>query len=116
MTSAYDVPNFVHVNMSGYLLVEQIMGPIVQIVIQAPNLARMFVEGYWSNLPDGPLENPRWRPCFQDVRHFHYSKLKKMHLTTRTKVLPLPLQPYTPVHCVDSWAKLADGARFAPKK
>ena len=45
-------------------IVEQIRGPIVQIVIQAPNLARMFFGGYWSNLPDGPLENPRWRPIF----------------------------------------------------
>ena len=63
------------------IIVEQIMGPIVQIVIQAPHLARMFVGGYWSNLPDGPLENPRWRPCFQDGRHFHYSIFfNKMHL------------------------------------
>ena len=61
--------------MSANLLVGQITGPIVQIVIQAPNLARMFFGGYWSNLPDGPLENPRWRPCFQDGRHFHYSNL-----------------------------------------
>ena len=45
-------------------IVGQIMGPIVQIVIQAPNLARMFFGGYWSNLPEGPLENPRWRPFF----------------------------------------------------
>ena len=59
------------------LLVEQITGPIVQIVIQAPNLARMFFGGYWSNLPDGPLENSRWRPCFQDCRHFHHSNFKK---------------------------------------
>ena len=36
--------------------------------------------------------------------------------TTRTKVLPLPLQPYTPAHCVDSRAKLGDGTRFATKK
>ena len=45
-------------------IVGQIMGPIVQIVIQAPNLARMFFGDYWSNLPEGPLENPRWRPFF----------------------------------------------------
>ena len=45
-------------------IVGPIMGPIVQIVIQAPNSARMFVGGYWSNLPDGPLENPSWRPIF----------------------------------------------------
>ena len=51
-------------------IVGQIMGPIVQIVIQAPNLARMFFGDYWSNLPEGPLENPRWRPFFQDGRHF----------------------------------------------
>ena len=54
------------------ILVGQIMGPIVQIVIQAPNLARMFFGDYWSNLPEGPLENPRWRPFFQDGRHFQY--------------------------------------------
>ena len=46
------------------LLVGQIMEPIVQIVIQAPNLARMFFGDYWSNLPEGPLENPRWRLFF----------------------------------------------------
>ena len=45
-------------------LVGQIRGPIVQIVIQAPNLARMFFGDNWSNLPEGPLENPRWRPFF----------------------------------------------------
>ena len=45
-------------------IVGQIMGPIVQIVIQAPHLARMFFGDYWSNLPEGPLENPRWRPFF----------------------------------------------------
>ena len=54
-------------------IVGQIMGPIVQIVIQAPNLARMFFGDYWSNLPEGPLENPRWRPFFQDGRHFQYN-------------------------------------------
>ena len=57
----------------GQVIVEQITGPIVKILIQAPHLARMFFGGYWSNLPDGPLENPRWRSCFQDGRHFHYS-------------------------------------------
>ena len=56
-------------------LVGQIMGPIVQIAIQAPHLARMFCGGYWSNLPDGPLENPRWRPFFQYGRRFHYTNL-----------------------------------------
>ena len=56
-----------------HLLVGQIMGPIVQIVIQAPTLARMFFGDYWSNLPKGPLENPRWRPFFQDGRHFQYN-------------------------------------------
>ena len=60
---------------------EQITGPIVQIVIQAPHLAQMFFGGSWSNLPDGPLENPRWRPCFQDaiftIQNYCFNK---MHL------------------------------------
>ena len=63
-------------------VVGQIMGPIVQIVIQAPHLARMFFGGYWSNLPDGPLENPRWLSFFQDGAIFTIQNyfLNKMHL------------------------------------
>ena len=57
------------------LVVEQIRGPIVQIVIQAPNLARMFFGGYWSNLPDGPLENPRWQPIFSRWPPFSLYKI-----------------------------------------
>ena len=56
-------------------LVGQIMGPIVQIVIQAPYLARMFFGGYWSNLPDGPLENPRWLPFFSRWLPFSLFKI-----------------------------------------
>ena len=52
-------------------LVGQIRGPIVQIVIQAPNLARMFFGDNWSNLPEGPLENPRWRPFFKMAAIFN---------------------------------------------
>ena len=61
--------------MRGSILVGQIMGPIVQIVIQAPNLARMFFGGYWSNLPEGPLENPRWRPFFSRWPPFSLYKI-----------------------------------------
>ena len=65
-------------------VVGQIMGPIVQIVIQAPNLARMFFGGYWSNLPDGPLENPRWLSFFfsrwPPFSLFKIIFLNKMHL------------------------------------
>ena len=67
--------SYIIVHTAPPTIVGQIMGPIVQIVIHAPNLARMFVWSYWSNLPDGPLENPRWRPFFQDGHHFHYTKL-----------------------------------------
>ena len=62
-----------HTRAHGCAIVGQIMGPIVQIVIQASNLARMFFGDYWSNLPEVPLENPRWRPFFQDGRHFQYN-------------------------------------------
>ena len=59
------------------LVVGQIMGQVVQIVIHAPILARMFFGGYWSNLHDGPLKNPRWRPFFSRWPPFSLYKLKK---------------------------------------
>ena len=60
--------------MTCRVIVGQIMGPIVQIVIQAPHLARMFFGDYWSNLPEGPLENPRWRPFFSRWPPFSIKK------------------------------------------
>ena len=55
------------------------MGPIVQIVIQAPNLARMFFAktlGATGQIcPMGHLKIQDGGHFFQDGRHFHYTKL-----------------------------------------
>ena len=52
------------------------MGPIVQIVIQAPHLARMFFGGYWSNVPDGPFGGHVFKmAAIFTIQHYFFNKM-----------------------------------------